>query len=288
MTEASTFLVALAGRIAVAYVAHTEPRAILLTGSAAEGLSDGFSDLDLIVYHDHLPPDVHLTAVRAMLGLTDAAAPANRDAEFRIEEFDLLGVECQVGHFTVAAWERDMATVLEDCRPATHFEKAIMGLLGGVAVHGEGLIGRWQRRAEVYPEGLAHATVAHYQQIFPLWLAPERWESRDAAIFYHQALVDSSLNLLGMLAGLNRLYFSPYQFKRLRRFVAAMDLAPVDLADRLDELFTLDPAAAGAALERLVEETVALVEAHMPTVDTGPARRYLDNRHRPWTSRRES
>ena len=94
---------------------------------------------------------------------------------------------------------------------------------------------------------------------------------------------ESSLNLLGMLAGLNWLYYSRFQFKRLRRFVATMDLAPLNLADRLDGLFTLDPVAAGAALERLVKETVALVEAHMPTADTNPARRYLDNRHRPWT-----
>ncbi|MDP9366392.1 MAG: hypothetical protein M3Q10_19575 [Chloroflexota bacterium] len=97
-------------------------------------------------------------------------------------------------------------------------------------------------------------------------------------------LVDTSLNLLGVLAGLNRLYFSAFQFKRLRRFAGKMRLAPERLADRLDDLFALEPVAAGSELERLVDEAVTLVEAHMPTVDTAPARRHLGVRHRPWNT----
>jgi hypothetical protein len=200
MTEHSAVLVELAGRIAAAYVAQTEPRAILVAGSAAAGTNDGLSDLDLIVYHDRLPTDDDLAAARKLVGTTDARPPASGDAESRIEEFDLLGIECQVGHITVAAWERDMAAVLVERTPATPPERAIIGLLGGLALHGEDLIVRWQRRAAILPESLAHTTVVHYQQVFPLWLAPERWKTRDAAIFYHHALAESSLNLLGMLA----------------------------------------------------------------------------------------
>jgi len=96
-------------------------------------------------------------------------------------------------------------------------------------------------------------------------------------------LVDTSLNLLAVLAGLNHLYFSTFQFKRLHRFVGTMRLVPEHLADRLDELFALDPVRAGTAIERLVDETVTLVEAHMPTLDTAPARRHIGVRHRPWS-----
>jgi hypothetical protein len=44
----------------------------------------------------------------------------------------------------------------------------------------------------------------------------------------------------------------------------------------LDELFVLDPIEAGTASERLVEETVALEEARMPTVGPVPARLLLE------------
>jgi hypothetical protein len=282
VTEASRYLAALAARVAAAYVAQTNPRAILLTGSAAEGVSDAFSDLDLIAYYDQLPTDDQLAAARALVQATDVRPPSRGSAGARVEEYVLRGIECQVGHFTVASWERDLRSVLEEFTPATPAQKAITGLLDGVALHGEDLIGHWRARAAVYPEGLARATVEHHLRFFPLWLAAERWDARDATIFYHQGLVDTSLNLLGVLAGLNRRYYSTFQFKRLHRFAGKMRLAPARLADRLDALFALDPVSAGAALERLVDETATLVEAHMPTVDTTSARRHIGARQRPW------
>ena len=282
VTEASHSLVALAKRIAGEYVVQTGPRAILLTGSAAEGVSDFFSDLDLIAYYDRLPSPDQLAAARASLQATDIRPSSGEASDSTLEEYVLQGVECQVAHLTIAAWERDMASVLEEFEPAILVEKALSGLLDGVALHGGDLIEGWQARAAAYPEKLALATVEHHLRFFPLWLTGERWRTRDATIFYYQMLVETSVNLLGVLAGLNHVYFSSFQFKRLHRFVDKMGLAPEYLADRLDGVFALDPVEAGIAMERLVEETVALVEAHMPAVDAAPARRRLGVRHHPW------
>jgi len=154
VTEASHYLLAVAERAAAGYVARTGPRAILVTGSAAEGVSDSFSDLDLIAYYDRLPTDDQLAAAHALVQATDIRASSGRATESTIEEYVLQDIECQVAHFTIASWERDMASVLEEFAPATHAEKAIMGLLDGVALHGDDLIKRWQARAATYPEGL--------------------------------------------------------------------------------------------------------------------------------------
>jgi predicted nucleotidyltransferase len=54
-SEASHFLLALARRNAQVYAAHPNTRAILVTGSAAEGVSDFYSDLDMILYYEKLP-----------------------------------------------------------------------------------------------------------------------------------------------------------------------------------------------------------------------------------------
>jgi hypothetical protein len=81
-----------------------------------------------------------------------------------------------------------------------------------------------------------------------------------------------------VLAGLNRLYYSTFQFKRMRRFVAAMGIAPAALADRIEAMLVAEPAAAIAALERLVGEVVDLVERHMPEADTAAVRRALARR----------
>jgi hypothetical protein len=85
-----------------------------------------------------------------------------------------------------------------------------------------------------------------------------------------------------VLAGLNRLYYSPFQFKRLRRFTARMAIAPVDLADRCDALLRAETSAAVAQVEGLVQETVFLVQAHMPQVDTSTVQQRLGWRQRAW------
>ena len=282
VTEASRCLVALATRVAAGYVAETGPRAILLTGSAAQGVSDTFSDLDLIAYYDRLPSPDQLAAARASIEATAIRAPSSHETESFLAEYRLQGVECQVAHLTIAAWERDMASVLEEYEPGTHVEKTLSGLLDGMALHGGDLIHQWQARAGVYPEELARATVEHHLRFFPLWLVGERWRTRDATIFYCQMLVETSLNLLGVLAGLNHLYFSSFQFKRLHEFVGKMHLAPDHVAERLDGVFALDPIEAGIVVERLGDETITLVEAHMPTVDTAAARRHLGVRPGAW------
>src|SRR5688572_19827754 len=104
MTDASRHLVVLARRAAAAYAAETRPRAILLTGSAAEGVSDTFSDLDLIAYYDRLPPPDQLAAARASIEATAIRAPSSHETESFLEEYLLQGVECQVAHLTIAAW----------------------------------------------------------------------------------------------------------------------------------------------------------------------------------------
>lgn len=284
MTEASRVLTELATEMSGTYIAQAYPRAILLTRSVATGTSDAFSDLDLILYHEQPPAPEQLTAVRATLQVGDARVTLDADSGSGIEEYVHQGVECQVAHLAIATWERDMRAVLEDCEPATLVEKAIIGLMDGIALHGSDVITQWQERAANYPEDLARATVAHYLRFFPLWLVAERWRTRDATILYYQMLVEVSLNVLGVLAGLNRRYYSSFQFKRLHHFARSLPLSPDRFADRLEEIFGLDPLAASLAMERLVDETIMLVETHMPAADTTSARRNLGKRQHPWAS----
>lgn len=269
--------------MAKVYVAKAGPRAILLVGSAAKGTSDYFSDLDIIAYYDRLPSVDKLAATRASVQASDVRISSGREGELLVEEYVLHDIECQIAHCTTGSWEQNLASVLEDFDPATRAQKSIVGLQDGLALHGHDLIGGWQARVEVYPVGLAHAMVEHHLQFFPLWLAAERWNPRDATIFYHQMLAETSLNMLGVLAGLNHMYYSTFQFKELHQFVGMMNLVPERLAGRLDSLFKLAPGEAADALDRLVDETVALVEANMPKVNTTLARRHIGVRHHPWS-----
>lgn len=280
-TEASLRLRELASEVADVVIAELAPRAVLLTGSAAEGISDRWSDLDLIVYHDQLPPEAAIDAVRALLAGRDLMVLTPWDGDSYGQSFVLRGVECQLGHATVAATEREFDQVLVELDVDSPLQKAFDGMTHGIPLHGEDLLGAWQARLADYPDGLRRAMVERHLLIPPMWMADDRMATRDATIFRHQMLVQAALNLLAVLAGLNRVYFSSFQFKRVHAFAARLALTPPDLAERLERLFD-DPHRAGAGLEALVIETLALVERELPDLDTTRARRWVGRRPERW------
>src|SRR5215472_17927427 len=156
-TEASRHLLALAREVADAYVAELAPCAMLVAGSAAEGVSDRWSDLDLMAYHAELPTGEAIAAARRRAGGGELRVLGPRDGDGFVESFTLRGVECQVAHATVAATERHLDLVLVDLDVNTPYQKALGGLLHARALHGRDLVQRWQERAAAYPEALQRA-----------------------------------------------------------------------------------------------------------------------------------
>ncbi|MEO8394455.1 MAG: hypothetical protein ABI700_15790 [Chloroflexota bacterium] len=284
MNEASQYLIELARRLAQPYIALPEIRAIILTGSASEGVSDFYSDLDVILYYETLPSEESLAkAAQTNGGSRRVQLAPRQDDVAAIEHYFINGVECQFAHTTVAGWEAEMASVLEQHDVASPTQKALGGMAEAIPLYGEPLLRQWQATLDAYPESLALAMVQHHMAFFPIWGLVDRMETRDATIWYTQMLVENAHALIGALAGLNHLYFSNFQFKRTERFIAKMSIAPPSFAARLEALFHADRATAAADLEALVGEVIALVEAHMPQVDTTRARRRLGWHPQMWT-----
>lgn len=271
----------LAVRITDALERHTTTQAVLLVGSTASDDADELSDLDLIAYHDELPDERAIAAVRHALGDPPAESiGGSRDDGGFAETWRIDGVECQIAFHTIAKQEHNLAVVLEKHDPTTPLHKMMSGLLEGVSLCGSDTVEVWKSRAASYPDALARAVVEHHLRFFPLWYAGERVVRSDALLWHYQERVEALQNLLGVLAGLNRRYYSTFQFKRMRRFIASMEHVPTALAERLERVLTAEPIPAGAELESLVRDTLALVDAHMPEVSTERARRFLGRRQR--------
>jgi hypothetical protein len=285
MNEASRYLLRLAKRIVRVYSEMPPARAAIVTGSVAEGKSDFYSDIDLITYYDELPSEEALHTARIDNGGSERVwVVEDRPAGGVMEAYTVDGVECQVAHSTVAAWERDMASVLEGLDVASPIQKALSGTLTCIPLFGEALINIWRARARDYPDALAKAMVEKHLQFFPVWGIQGRMGTRDATLWLRQSVIESAQNILGVLAGLNRVYFSTFQFKRMRAFVAELRIAPAGLAARIEDLCRASPDKAAVALEALVGETLALVNLHMPQVDTSKAGRRIGWRQQPWTT----
>ncbi len=255
----------------------------MLAGSAGRGDADFYSDLDLLFYVDEVPPDDALEDIRTAVG---GVNPIRREASNQYhagEEFTLERVRTEISFTTVARVDSWLAQLLDELDDvASPLQKIASGIAEGLPLHGEELVQRWRNRITPYPDALRVATIKSYWNLFPLWYHGEAMVARDTELWRVEMLVDTSLNLLGVLAALNRIYFSRFELKRMRALTAKMQLAPPRLADRLESLFTLAPELASAELGRLVTETRALVAAELPDLDL-PLRFSPGTRQQPWS-----
>ncbi|MEM6520462.1 MAG: hypothetical protein AAF722_14155 [Cyanobacteria bacterium P01_C01_bin.70] len=283
MTDQSQHLLDLAKRNIKAYIANSKTKAAMVSGSVAEGLCDEYSDCDMSIYYDELPSEAELQLARQQNQGSERLwiLGDRKDGGFD-ESYLVKGVECQFGHVTIAQWEEDISNILEGYDLQSPLMKAMSGTLIGIPLYGETLIQQWKAKIANYPDKLAQKMVRHYLKFFAIWGMWEKFAERDTTLWYYQILVESAQNLLGVLSGLNRLYYTTFQFKRMGRFIEQMEIAPENLAARLENLFNQKPSIAVNQLEALVLETVKLVEIHMPQVDTSSAKRRLGWRQQPW------
>ncbi|MBS1912779.1 MAG: hypothetical protein JST22_12395 [Bacteroidetes bacterium] len=284
MTAESTVLFNLAKRVALAHAEHPLARAAMVSGSVAKGIADHYSDIDMSMYYrDGLPEEEWLAGVRTRLGAAERKwLVENREEGSVMEAYLLNGVEVQIVHTTIAAWNDALDTVLVKLDVESPLQKALEGTLACVPLFGAEYIEEWKARAGAYPDALAEAMVRRYMNFFPLWGLLGQFSTRDATVWYYQILAESAQNIIGVLAGLNHLYFTTFQFKRMGRLIREMAIAPADLANRLERLFRTPMPDALCDVEALVAETLALVCEHMPQVDTAAASKRIGWRQEAW------
>jgi len=179
-----------------------------------------------------------------------------------LDQFTVDGVTCQVGQIAISDVEHDIRKVVVDLDPDAFTMKALGGLHDGLPLAGDDLIAGW-RAAAAYSDDLQRTIVARHWKVVPLWKLAAHVAARDAELWRHQILVDGAYDLLAVLAATNRVWFSSFQFKRTRTLTDRLEVAPPDLADRLEALFTLPPEESARELERLTDETRAILEERL-------------------------
>ena len=284
-TPQSDYLLALGKKLLEPYTLLPNARAAMITGSSAEGVSDFYSDIDMTVYYENeLPSEEDLARIREQNGAPERVWLLGDRADGGIAEaYELNGIQAQIGHAIISVWENDIAEILERFNADTPLHKAMSGTLESVTVYGDAYMDKWKGQIAAYPEGLRRAMVEKHLQFFPYWYNQKQMVARDATLWHYQILTESAYNLVGILAGVNRLYFTTFQFKKTHRFLDQMRIKPDNFEVRLGELFRLDSAgAAAASLESLVGDVIALVERELPDVDVSAVKKRLGQRRPAW------
>lgn len=275
-TPQSIRLTELGRRVLQPHIELPNCRCAMIAGSVAEGIADDFSDLDLILHYDTMPSVEDFDCIRRQLngGAIDLQLGSPGEGSYLIQ-YKVDGVDCQVGGSTVAQWENDIADVLAGKDPGGPLHKAMYGTQTSKPIFGAALLQKWQTQLNGYSDALADAMMKHHLKFFRLWRVMDRMLPRDSTLWQKQAMLDSSFNVLGVFAGLNRKYFTNFQFKRMKQFIDSLKRVPPNLAERLEILWKLEPRAAAGVLRDIVADTVALLEKHAPHIDISAVKRIL-------------
>jgi len=279
ITPAATIRRAFAGEIAGAYAGDPRVAAVLLGGSAAQGHADRYSDLELSVVWTEAPAEADRAGAISAAGgdlvhLYPAEGGIWADA-WKIGRrggVPLTGIEVDMSHVLVEQVEDVLREVLEGYDSDPEKQLTVGGILHAIPLHGATLVEGWQQRAAIYPDGLRLAVVRAHAQIEGLWRL-DAYCARDNPVAGYRVLTAAHEELLHVLLGLNRVYFTG--FKSLTAVVADFQIAPHDLLGRVRASYPLEAGTSRTVLTALVEETHDFVEEHLPEIDVERLREIL-------------
>jgi hypothetical protein len=255
------------------YIAPYADRApiAVLGGSVAQGVADAWSDVDTIVYWDEIDRE-WLEEPRAGEQGERFTWVEHYPGNACLEQYRFDGVKADVAHVRLGWLDELIAETLSGSELDTTSLDVMRGVEEAIVLFGEERYEPLRARVRDYPEALRRAMVEKHLTFYPSWIYDSMGRERgDLVVFYEYVLV-TMRNVVGVLAGLNRVYVAPDKLKRIGVVVGRMELVPPDAARRLDALLELPRGQVQAELDELVGATLDLVEEHLPDVETDKAR----------------
>jgi hypothetical protein len=268
MDESASRL-ALARRYIEPYAGRA-PMAVL-GGSVAQGVADAWSDVDTVVYWDEIDRD-WLEQPRAAGEGERFTWVEHYPGNACLEQYRFDGVKADVAHVRLGWLEELIGDALSGRELDTTSLDVLRGVEEAVVLFGEERYEPLRARVREYPEALRRALVEKHLAFMPSWIYDSMGRERGDLVVFYEYVLGTMRNVVGVLAGLNRVYVAPDKLKRVGAVVGRMELAPPDAARRLDALLDLPREQVRAELDDLVGATLDLVDEHLPGVSTEQAR----------------
>ncbi|MEZ4862752.1 MAG: hypothetical protein R3C14_15660 [Caldilineaceae bacterium] len=272
--------VAIAQQFVPHYITNRKVCAMLIGGSVARHSADAYSDLEIGVFWHEPPADYERQQLIDRVGgerwtfhSYKAESGGVASEHYGLPAITVAGqrytgaLMVDVKHMTVHDVEETLTAVLSEYDTALEKQMLLSTLVHAIPLHGAEILAQWRGAAAAYPELLAIKIVQENLWFGP-WFSPAAYIARNDTLVMHQHLLWAQQALLRILAALNRIYYPSREHKWLDRLVAEFTLAPLDLATRLRQVFCGTLREGWVIQRTLIEETIALVEQHLPAVDS--------------------
>lgn len=264
----------LAKKIAEIYRKNEKVNAVMLAGSVSRGLCDEFSDIELYVLWEAAPTDEDRKDVIFQLDGKILSFYDVEDEEWS-EAYSVNGVKIEVSNFlssTIDRFSEDVTVKMD-----TNLDKQVIvaSIHDGIPLHGAENIFVFKQRVQTYPDQLKVNMIEEQLFFSSRWAAREAFIHRGDFFIFQKVASDVIEKILLMLHGLNGIYVVHPAFKWLSYTVSKLEQKPRDLEKRILSIFNSQSEVSVRELEKLLEETVDLIEKFMPSVNTNEFRKHI-------------
>ncbi|MBP2000764.1 hypothetical protein J2Z69_001795 [Paenibacillus shirakamiensis] len=242
---------------------------IIVTGSLAKGRVDAASDIDIIVYHKgNIPEEVVQSTHENIIRSGGEIKFSSSEVLIIIKSIE--GVKCEIAHLDKKKAQTVIHRILQENSTNLQDHTIVTGIHSSRVLYDHyDIMKQWKNELASYPIALAEALVKDNLTFEPKLILQQQGLLRQDWAYLAELKLQSILNLVGVLCGLNRTYH-PGRLKRLDHTLAGLAIQPSHLQESISHLMTHVDAI--HLLEDLIYETFDLVDYHMPSVSTSKAR----------------
>lgn len=274
MNEVSKSGIAIAKQIASAYLNDPSVKVIIVGGSVSRGCADAYSDLEIGIFWAEPPSsDKRKAAIEHVGGELWSFDRSPGNEHYGLKEVTLGGKRfsgtamISAQHLTVADMEACLSEVIDHYDTSLDKQVLISAIQHGIPLYGAEVLQTWQAKANAYPNQLAIKMIQENLWFGP-WFCPQAYAGRDDRLVLYQHFIWIEQGLLKVLAGLNRIYYPSAEHKWMDHLIAEMKIVPPDLSSRMKQVFQIELFEGWQQLKQLTDETLALIEVHLPEVET--------------------
>ena len=236
LNDASAWRLELARRLIEPYAERAQ--IAVLGGSVAQGVADRWSDIDTLVYWDAIDRD-WLETPRAGADGERFTWVEHYPGNACLEQYRFGTVKADVAHVRLGWLDELIDGVISGENTDTTSLDVLRGVQESIVLFGEERYEPIRARVLEYPDALRRSMVEAHLKFTPSWIYDGMGRDRGDLVVFYEYVLATMRNVVGVLAGLNRVYVAPEKLKRVGAVVGRMELTPPDAARRLDALLDL-------------------------------------------------
>ena len=238
---------------------------ICLGGSPTRGISDAYSDLDIVVYWDEMDEEwIGGEPLKQAIGLERTDLMTTGPGSF-IESYHLDGLKVDFGHGTMEMWEQWTSALLEEINADPGLIGMVGGFLDSIPFYGEDLCNEWKAKLTDYPDDLVKEVIKRNIGFYVRGYLIHQCLDRGDLLAYHDGMCAMIKRLVSITAALNRRYYSAAEPRWLDYELGRMKIRPDGMTpDNIGWMLQNPGEEAEAMLYEMMDQILDLIREQFP------------------------